>query len=185
MPARRVHKETFVTTPASGSTTIPAGTGTTTSELNPIDLSHAQALLCELDLTTVGTDGVDKLDVKIQSASTDANGNRVWTTRGRFPLVSGTDTTPRHFILNIEQAVAINQTEQSYQVTTDSGVTEINSGTVINGPFPGKSRKTGFVPAGSSNQQASWRVLYGATDANSNANWVGSLTIWAYDTVRF
>src|SRR3954464_8017621 len=127
MPSRRVHKEIFATTPATGSTTVAAGSGTTTTNFNPVDLSHAQALLCELHVTTIGTDAIDKLDVKIQDASIDALGAQVWNTRGRFTIVSGTDTPPKTYRLNIQNSVTIAQSEQAYQDTSESGVTEISS----------------------------------------------------------
>lgn len=180
MPSRRIHKEIFATTPATGSTTVPAGSATTTTNLNPIDLSHSQGLLCELHVTTIGTDAIDKLDVKIQDASIDALGAQVWNTRGRFALISGTDSAPQTYRLNIQQAINIAQSEQAYRDTSET--TEIASGTVVNGPFPGKARLYGNIRAGQSAQTASWRAQYVVTDANANSTWAGTLTLWAVDS---
>lgn len=173
MPTRRIHKESF---------NFGVGTNSSTTNFDSHDLSHAQALLCELSLSTIATDAGDSLDVKIQDTVDGVN----WNTRVRFPLVAGNAAAPRAYRMVVEQAVAIAQAEQSYLDTGSTGGTEIASGSVVNGTFPGVRRISGTVPPGQSNRTNSWRAVYARTDAGTqNANFIGTLTVSPYDTVRF
>ena len=147
---------------------LATGSGTTTVNLPPLDLSSAQALMIELQLTTVDTDAADSLDVKLQ----DTSDGTVWNTRCRFPLITGDQSPTEAMRMVIQNHVMIASTEESYRNTGAALGVEIAAGAVVNGPFPPPVRN-------SDGRSTAWRLQFVRVDADSDADWVGTVTIWA------
>lgn len=155
---RRIFKYSF---------NIAASSATTTVNLNPDDLSTAKSLTWEISFSTIDTDAGDTLNVKLQ----DTNDGTTWNTRARFPQFTGNQSPTEVWRQHILNSIPITTDDSSQEPTGSAGATELLAGLVLNGPFPGLLRTTagGRLP--------SWRVQFVAVDADSDASWIGTLTI--------
>jgi hypothetical protein len=150
--------------------TIAAGSGTTTVNLNPDSLGHARALTVEVSLTTIGTDAIDSLDFRLQEAADGQFQDRL-----RLTAIAGntsaSSSAPRVYRGVILADATIQASEKVYEVSGSSG-TAITAGTTVNGPFVGMRRT-------SAGRQPSWRMQFVVTDADADASFIGTVTIWA------
>lgn len=170
MPARRIHRQTFSF----------AAAGTNITSLDAHDLSHAQAINLELDVTTIAGAAGDILDVKLQSTRDGTE----WNTRIRSHRVLGNTTAPRYFQYNLQQHVLIAQTEQAYETPDSTGQSEIAAAQVVNGPFPGLRRLTTTQAPGLSMRTNSWRLVFVVTSVGT-ASFAGTLLLSVTDQERF
>jgi hypothetical protein len=168
MPTRsvKVHYSTFDT-----------GTGnqTLTYELNEIDLSFATALLIEAKVTKADTDAADELHIRLQETTDRV----VWNTRARLTKFTGDQspsvTAPEYQRATLNQFVDLASTEEAYEPSGSAGATDLAEGSVLNGPFPGIYRD-----ATARKRMPNWRFTVTVSgDANTNADFEGSLKLWA------
>lgn len=168
-PSRRVVKYDLST--GSGSQTI-------TVNLPGLDLSHAHELACQLYLTTIATDVVDTLDVRLQ----DTRSGVSWNTRARWTQVLGNTSAsasaPYRERLALQNRITITTSERAYVEAGAGDSGEIPAGSTRNGPFLGVRRDPG-TSGGGPGLTNTWRLLFTVVDANANANFVGTVTIWA------
>lgn len=152
-----------------------AGSQTITSLFSKgLNLSWAKALICDLKITVANTDATDTLDVYIE----ETVDNVTWNQRGRFEQITGdmspTTTAPEVRRLVISALPPLDTTEESYETTGSTGGTSLSAGTVRNGPFLPPYRGDA-----SNAPQASYRARLVVTDADNNADFEGTLTVFA------
>lgn len=126
------------------------------------DWSRFQSVRGELSVTAAASTAADTLGVKVQSK---LRNEVTWNTRMYFPLILGTldpdATTPEVYILNLQNRVVIDSTEESYEATGSEGAQELADGKVRNGPFPGRDTE--------------WRVLWEVEDDSGSADFTAEL----------
>lgn len=142
-------------------------TADTTVSMNPYDLSHAEALVCELIVSAAATAAGDILDVRIQNTFDGT----YWNTVIRFDAILGNVTEPEIRRATVNQVVDLASTEEQYETTDSTGATDISAGTVRNGPFPPPYK----TAAG---RQPNWRVFFDITSASA-PSFTGTLKIAA------
>lgn len=179
--SRKIHTDTF---------TLGPGASTTFVSLNPVDLSHARELLVEIKVTTADTDAIDTLDVRLQDCSDPVmaqspTGTAGWNDRARSQPFTGdmtpTAAAPEYYRLSIQQLVDIAATEEAYEPSGSAGAAAIAVGSVINGPFPGTLR--GRLGVKEATRIPNWRIRYQVVDADNNASFIGTTTVWAITEV--
>lgn len=157
----RIGAKSFDTGAASGGQTI-------TLTYDPIDLSCYSRMLGELKVTTADTDAGDTLDSVIQFTRDGS----VWNSVAAWDQILGSmsPTEIRHVVLQ-QPTSEMASTEQAYEPTGSGGATALVAGSVRNSPFPGKIYLNNLWIA-------AFRVVLTVVDANSNARFAGSVTLW-------
>lgn len=154
-----------------------SATATTNVNLPTLDVSHCIALLLEFGVEAAAVAAGDNLECKFQ---TTTNGS-TWNTRMRTNTVAGnatvSATAPEVYRLTMNQVVDLASVEESYEPSGSAGAAEVASGTVVNGPIPGKMR-------GASGWQPSARISLVKNDSGgSDAAFSGYVKIWALTEV--
>ncbi len=160
-----------------GEITVPfalaVGTANTRTELPPIDLSAAEFIRMELVLTTAGTDAIDTLDVYLQEASDDVT--PTWDDRAHFRQYIGTVTVtaaaPEKQIIQFWCTGVITATDASYEPSGSAGASRLAAGAFIPGRMAGLRRT-------SLGRQPRHRISFEQVDADSDANFQGTLHVW-------
>lgn len=171
MPQKLVFKNAF---------TLAAGT--TNVNFDPLDLSDAAELQCELSVTATDTDAGDTLDVYIQSTIDGVT----WDDRVHFTQLIGTLSasagTPEALRATLQQFGAFSDTEEMSEPSGSAGGSRLTAGTVKNGGFPRPLRRgtvTGALPNQTQMPGASWRVSYVMVDADADGVFTGTLSVYA------
>jgi hypothetical protein len=153
---------------------IGPGNSTVNTLLDPLDLGMCTAIVGELELTTIATDAVDKLDVKFQETR---NPNQTyWDTRAYFYQVPGNQSAsaavPYVDEFNVLSPGPLTAGERNLHPSGSAGATEISPGMVRNGPFQGRLR-------GANGIVATHRLVVTLSgDADADAHFVGVCKIY-------
>lgn len=141
-----------------------------TNLLPPLDYSGFQSLRGELVVSAVADDDTDLLAVRVESLAQDG---ATWNTRMAFPLIAGDaslSSGPEVRIMNVQNRVVIDSTEESYESTGSDGAAAVSPGSVRNGPFPPRYRTTAGL-------QPNWRVVWDVTDGSGDADFTATLNL--------
>lgn len=160
---------------------MATGAGSQTINVNVEQgIARAQAVQLVLNLTTAATDAGDTLDIRFQETPDDGV---TWDTRARFDQFLGTATVsaaaPERRILLIHARTWVTQGESAYEPSGSAGASEIAAGTVLNGPFYAALAKGSASLPGQQIHGNRYRINIRVVDANSNANFAGTIRIWA------
>ena len=149
------------------------GNSTVNTLINAVDLSVCEGVTVQLVLTTCATDLADKLNVEFQETRDPQQ--TYWDTRARFTEVAGTQSAsaaiPYAEQLNIWAWGPLPASARQVLPTTSASGSDLNKGTVRDGPFMGRLRNLGPVET----HRVSV-VLSG--DANANAAFIGSVYVY-------
>jgi hypothetical protein len=141
-----VHEETFTAVAAS----------TTSSLWKYLDLSQAEALYIELQVTDAQVAAGDILSVRIE----DTFDGTKWNERVRFANVLGNITEPMIQRATVNQGPVLNSTEEVLTTSGSASGSGLTAGTVQNGPFPNQLRT-------SAGPQPTFRINYTVTSASA------------------
>lgn len=153
---------------------LNSGTGnqTFTQNLNPGRMSRYDELEVQAYLTTCDTDAADILDIALQE-STD--GGVTWNDRLRLSNIFGSytasSTAPKVLTGVVKQERFLTDLTE-WEPSGSNGASRLTPGTCLNGPFA-DAKRTAAGP------QASWRLYIATTDANTNASFIGTVSVIA------
>ena len=126
-------------------------------------------------MTKAATDVGDIFSLHFQCSSDDGT---TWNDRAVFPNILGniaptpTATAPITRRMVISQIRDIASTDSSYTPSGSADGVALTGGQRIDGPFPPISRESGV-------RKANWRWSIVQTDANANADFRGTLNVYA------
>lgn len=165
MPLRKVGEYAFNTGP---------GGQTLNQELAPLDLSHADLISVDLVVTKADTDVADTLNVYLQDRRTGGT----WNDRAALTTITGdlspSVTAPEVYNANIQKFGTLSDDEEESELSGSAGASRLTAGTVRNGPFPGLYRVAGY-----DGPRASWRIQLVVVDADNDADFEGTVTVYA------
>jgi len=140
-----------------------AGSQTLNTEVGPLDLSYPDVLKWILKVTKAAEDAGDTLNVYIQSRGRDG----VWHDRVSFTQILGSASpaaaTPEILEAVLQKMGSFSDDEEESEPSGSTGASRLTTGTVRNGPFPGKYYENGA-------RASAWRVQAVIVDADNDAD---------------